>query len=58
MDRVCAPLESSKYLVNKSCCGIHTLVCSCGLATESVGLGLGRLKQPCASSGAKAIGNV
>ena len=43
MDRVCALLESSKYLVNMRCYGIRTHMCSCGLAAEAVGLGLGRL---------------
>ena len=58
MDRVRALVESSKYLVNMRCYGIHTHMCSCELATETVGLVLGRLKQPYASSGAKATGGV
>ena len=58
MDRVCALVESSKYLVNKRCYGIHTHMCYCGLATEAAGLGLGRLKQPYVSSGAKATRDV
>ena len=58
MDRVCALVESSKYLVNMRCYRIRTRMCSCGLVTEAVGLGLGRLKQPYALSGAKATGGV